>query len=111
MENEIDENDWRSNTLDQYDAWRQSQGNGITYSHQDNSRDLQKTLLSHMIQGKLSTDEFVDEKVLYTENKDGVVRLNTWNVGTEKLKTVNCARLISVNHQCSNGIIHMVPYF
>jgi transforming growth factor-beta-induced protein len=62
-----------------------------------------------MIDGKLSTHDFVDEKVLYSQDKDkSVLRLNTWNVNGEKVNTINCARLVSVNHRCSNGMIHMI---
>jgi uncharacterized surface protein with fasciclin (FAS1) repeats len=103
-----DDDDWRSNALNQQDTWRRTHGRQVTYSHQENNQDLQQILLGHMIGGKFSTDDFVDEKVLYTENKEGVLRMNTWRTGSETMKTINCARLTSVNHQCSNGMIHMV---
>lgn len=96
--------DFRRNALDRHEAHKRN----LAYDHEDNQSKLQKALLSHMIDGKITTDDFVDEKVIFSENRDSVLRMNTWNVGNEEVKTINCARLTSINHKCSNGVVHMI---
>lgn len=96
--------DWRRNALDRHEAHKRN----LAYDHEDNQSKLQKALLSHMIEGKITTDDFVDEKVIFSENRNSVLRMNTWNVGNEEVKTINCARLTSINHKCSNGVVHMI---
>jgi len=99
----VDEDDWRQNALLEQNEWQTN----VAPTQEDN-RNLQKSLLNHMTSGKLSTDDFVDEKIIFSENKESMLRLNTWNIGNEKVSTVNCARLTSINHQCSNGMVHLV---
>lgn len=95
---------WKQNALSRHDAHKRN----LAYEHEDSQSKLQQALLSHMLEGKISTDDFVDEKVVYSENRDSVLRMNTWTVGNEQVKTINCARLTSTNHRCSNGMVHLI---
>ncbi|ODN05167.1 Transforming growth factor-beta-induced protein ig-h3, partial [Orchesella cincta] len=96
--------DWKRNALDQHEAHKRT----YAYEHEESQSKLEKALLGHMLEGRISTDDFVDEKVVFSENRDSVIRMNTWNIGNERVKTVNCARLTSINHKCSNGMVHMI---
>lgn len=101
---DLNDIDWKHNVLDRHETHKRN----LAYDHEENQSKLQKALLGHMLEGKISTDDFVDEKVVFSENRDSVIRMNTWNVGNEQVKTVNCARLTSINHRCSNGMVHMI---
>lgn len=78
--------------------------------HQDEDNSMASVLLNHLVSGVLSTDDFVDERVIYSEKSGGggILRLNKWEVGAEKVETINCARILSPNLRATNGMVHRI---
>ena len=99
---------WRNALLEQRDEYKRLASYNSVGDEDDQSGTLADTIRSHMISGKISTDDFVDEKVIYSDQDSSVLRMNTWNMGGERMNTINCARMTSVNHGCSNGMIHLI---
>ncbi|CAG7823701.1 unnamed protein product, partial [Allacma fusca] len=70
--------------------------------------DVRDFVLSHMVETNIFTQDFVDEKMIYSENPASVIRMNHFLVKGETVYTANCIRMTSVNHRCSNGVVHMI---
>uniref|UniRef100_T1JD67 FAS1 domain-containing protein n=1 Tax=Strigamia maritima TaxID=126957 RepID=T1JD67_STRMM len=64
-------------------------------------------VLSHVVAGFMRSSDFMDEKVLLTENQNAGIRLNVYNL-PNRVMTANCAKVLSANFYATNGIVHMV---
>ncbi|XP_063903324.1 transforming growth factor-beta-induced protein ig-h3 [Zophobas morio] len=66
-------------------------------------------VLSHAVAGFIDLTDYANEDIIYSENKNSSIRINTYPTQNyEKMVTVNCARITKPNNLASNGIAHLI---
>ncbi|GAB1608744.1 transforming growth factor-beta-induced protein ig-h3-like [Argonauta hians] len=64
-----------------------------------------KRLLYHVVPGRLNFSDFVRNQEFVTLFKGKKIRVNKYPNG---VATVNCARITRINHESTNGLIHVI---
>ncbi|XP_049789948.1 transforming growth factor-beta-induced protein ig-h3-like [Schistocerca nitens] len=70
--------------------------------------NMKEVVLGHMVPGFQEIGDLVDEQVLYSDNNNSTLRFNMYAAPGERLLTINCARVTSINNYAENGIVHII---
>jgi transforming growth factor-beta-induced protein len=75
-----------------------------------NALSNNELVLSHAVAGFVDLTDYANEDIIYSENKNSSIRINTYPTQNyeEKMVTVNCARITKPNNLASNGIAHLI---
>ncbi|XP_044266983.1 transforming growth factor-beta-induced protein ig-h3 [Tribolium madens] len=66
-------------------------------------------VLSHAVAGFVDLTDYSNEDIIYSENKNSSIRINTYPTQNhEKMVTVNCAKITKPNNLASNGIAYLI---
>jgi transforming growth factor-beta-induced protein len=69
---------------------------------------LEDIVSGHIIEGRVRTNDFVNDQLFDTALKAGTIRLNKYNMFPQKILTANCVPLINADVLTTNGVVHVV---
>lgn len=72
------------------------------------ARDLDDTIVGHVVKGFQRMTDIEDEQLLPTELQSADIRINKYNINTRKLMTANCVPIVAKDVPATNGIVHVV---
>src|SRR2546422_340174 len=65
-------------------------------------------MAAHMLTGFYRSGDFTDEEVLIPLHQGSTIRINLYQAAPQRLITANCAKVISANNDCTNGVVHVI---
>jgi len=79
-------------------------------SVQGEVRNIESTILGHLVPGFLRSSSLADEQLVETANGQAKMRINMYEHRglPKKLVTANCAPVTSADNQALNGVVHIV---
>lgn len=79
-------------------------------SIQGEVKNIETTILGHLVPGFLRSSSLTDEQLVETANGQSKMRINMYEHKglPKKLVTANCAPVTSADNQALNGIVHVV---
>lgn len=72
------------------------------------AKDMDDTIVGHVVKGFQRMTDVEDEELLPTELQSADIRINKYNIYTQKLMTANCVPILTKDIRATNGIVHIV---
>lgn len=72
------------------------------------AKDMDDTIVGHVVKGFQRMTDIEDEQLLPTELQSADIRINKYNINTRKLMTANCVPVVAKDVPATNGIVHVV---
>uniref|UniRef100_A0A914WUQ7 FAS1 domain-containing protein n=1 Tax=Plectus sambesii TaxID=2011161 RepID=A0A914WUQ7_9BILA len=91
-----------------WDALTDSEQFKVIVTKTNDRNELTRDVLTgHIVPGWHYSYDWFDEMVVNTTEPDSQLRINFFSTPSP-LSTANCARITSINHKATNGIIHQI---